>query len=280
MLTILGLGLLGISAAAFRTLYQTPSESVDRAFLNVIEKTTSRLLKIIFLPLDFLIACKDAVLNIIFSPFRVISMSVSRVVNVFQALLESAKHLLIWLLNLPAQLLSSMLSGSKHIFLTAFANTMKQLNSPKQFLSSLLSGSKNILKVAGTKILDQFNRLGGAADVSFVGIFIEKLVLQMSSSIHRAKIQWIILNHRVSDNLAEIETFGNSIIQELNKNIIGIFEVAMNTQCNLTKYVSSIQHGGKEYVEIMAKGYNSLNQKLAHFTIVIQDWFRSLSGVF
>ena len=280
MLTILGLGLLGISAAAFRTLYQTPSESVDRAFLNAIEKTTSRLLKIIFLPLDFLIACKDAVLNIIFSPFRVISMSVSRVVNVFQALLESAKHLLIWLLNLPAQLLSSMLSGSKQILLTTFANMTNSLNLPGQFLSSLLSGSKSILKVTGAKIMDQFKRLWSAADVPFVGIFLEKLVLQMSSSIHAAKIQWIHLNHRISDNMVEIETFVNCIMQELNKKLIGMFEVVMNTHFNSTKYALSIQHGGKEYFKMMTKGYNSLNQKLAHFTIVIQDWFRSLSGVF
>jgi len=238
LLTVLGLGLIFVSVAAFRNVNQIPSDAADRAFLNAIEKTTSRLLKLVFLPLDFLIACKDALVSIILFPFRMITSSISRAGKLGQTLLGSARDWFLWLLYLPAQFLSSMLFGSKQIFETTCANLM-----------------------------DQLNRLGCAVDMSFVGVLFQKWGREMSNLLHRSKIQWIILNHQVSVKILLVEDFGKQIIG-------GVFYELTKAQGHVTKFSILLQQEGKEYVGTLSKGYHSLNQKLTAFAIFVDEWTR------
>jgi hypothetical protein len=238
VLTVLGLGLIFVSVAAFRNVNQIPSDAADRAFLNAIEKTISRLLKLVFLPLDFLIACKDALVNIILFPFRMITSSAFRAGKLGQTLLGSARDWFLWLLYLPAQFLSSLLCGSKQIFKTSFANLM-----------------------------DRFNRLGCAVNMTFVGVLFQKWGRQMSGLLHRTKIQWIILNHQVSDNFLWVEEFGKHIMG-------GVFYELTKAQSRVAKFSILLKQEGKKCVCIVSKGYHSLNQNLAAFAIFVDEWIR------
>jgi len=250
LLTLLGFGLIFISLTAFRNANQIPSDAADRAFLNVIEKTTQRLLKLVLLPFDFLIACKDALVSIILFPFRMISSGVSRAGKLGQTLLESARDLFLWLLYLPGQILSSLLCGSKQMFQTTCA-----------------------------KLMDRLNRLGCAVDMSFIGLFFGKLRFKLSCSFHRAKIQWIVINHQVSDKILSAENFGKQILQKILAPLVGVFGKLTKMQSSITKFSASLQQKGSESIDMLSKGYNSLNQNLASFSSFVDEWIRSISGL-
>lgn len=261
LLTVLGVGLIFVSITAFRNVNRTPSESADRAFLNAVEKTTSRLLKLIFLPVDFLIACKDAMVSIILFPFRIISSGVTRAGKLGQTLLGSTRDWMLWLIYLPAQLLSSLFSGSKHILETMYTNSIEQLN---RLGCAVLSGSKHTFEITYADIIEQLNRVGRVVDMSRVGVFNrELLMLEISGCFHRAKLQWIILNHQVADKFLCLEKSRKTLQEMLT---------------TLAKFPTSLQHEGKEYVDKLSKGYHSLNQNLADFAIFIEQWIRRMSG--
>lgn len=306
MLTLLGLGLIFVSVTAFRNVNETPSDATDRAFFNAVEKTASQLLKLVFLPLDFLIACKDALVSIILFPFRMISSSTSRAGKLGQKLLGAAQDWFIWLLYLPVQFLSSLLCSSEKILKTSFAN-----------------------------LTDQLTILWSVLDFSVVGNLFQRFEFRIPGSVHRAKIQWIILNHQVSDKILLIENFGIRIAQELlarrstisdrisdkiSEFVISgpmhrakfrwtilncqvsdyvfsaqkfgermmqellttwdrVFDTVTKEHGRFAKFSISLQQKGNKYAAIVSTEYHSLNRVLAAYAILVEEWIRSISGI-
>lgn len=272
VLTLLGLGLIFVSVAAFRNVNETPSDAADRAFFNAVEEATSRLLKLIFLPLDLLIACKDALVSIIFFPFKMISSIASRAEKLGQTLLGSARDWFLWLLYLPAQLLSSLLNDSKQIFNDIWATLMNRFD-------ALGCDSKRIFKAAWENLMAQFDRLWCAVDMPFVAVFFQKLELKMSGSVQRVKIQWIILNFHVSAKILHVEKFAKQIVQEMLRTADEVIDRCSELQGRVTALSIDLQQNGKEYLCILSREYQSLNQRLAAFAIFVEEWIRSVSGI-
>jgi len=96
----------------------------------------------------------------------------------------------------------------------------------------------------------------------------------------RTKIQWIILNHHISDNLFCVEEFGKHIVQEMYAKSKVIFDEVTKVQDNVAKYTISMQQCGKEYVVTLTKGYTLLNQNLAVLAISVEEWLRSIPRIF
>ena len=294
----MGLGLIFVSVTAFRNVNQTPGEAVDRAFFNVVEKITERLVKIFLLPLDFLVACKDALVSILLFPFRMISSGASRAGKLGQTLLESARDWFLWLLYLPAQFLSSLLGGSEQILNTAYAN-----------------------------LTDRLNRMWLALDIPIFGILFQKLEVLYSGTLHRLKMEWMFLNHRlsdkmllaqnfglqftqellmtcktalesrvsgpmktvkfrwmilnrqVSDKIIVVETFGERILQEVLPAWERVVGRVTKMQGRVAKVSMSLHQEGNKHSVTLSREYHSLNRNLAAFAIFVEEWIQRISGV-
>ena len=251
VLTLLGVGLIFVSIAAFRNVNQTPNDANDRAFFDTIETYTSRLLKLLFLPLDFVAACKDAIVGIFFFPFRILSSSLSWAGKLGESMVASIQKWFIWLLYLPTRFLTSIQEGSRTILWSTFAY-----------------------------IISQLSRVKDVASTSFVGVFFQKATEQVSGVSNKTKIQWIILNHRLSDYILFVERFGKQTIEAIQTATNDLFGKLVRVQDDATKLTALVQRERKAHVDKLSRGYNSLNQILEDFAFSIEDVLRRFSRIF
>jgi len=194
VLTLLGVGLIFVSTAAFRNVNQSPSAATDRAFVKTIESYTSRMLKILVLSLDFVTACKDAIFGIFFFPFRILSSSLLWVGKVRESIIESIQKWFLWLLHVPAR-----------------------------FLTSIQRGSRTSLEMTYIYLICQLSKLKYVASTSFIGVLFQTTTKHVSSATSRTKIRWIILNHRVSDYILHLERLGKQTITAIQTAIHSVF---------------------------------------------------------
>lgn len=169
-----------MSVVAFRNARKSPSESIaDDVLLKTLETHGSRLYKIISLPFDFLVACKDALVAALLFPFRFVSKGFSHFNKVGESLIKAAQQWFAWLLYLPGQMLSSML----------------------QRLGSLLGS-------LGKSFTNQTNWLGEALSRSPVGVYVLAKIQGLSDFATRAQIHWIVLNDELSSVALAVEDGG------------------------------------------------------------------------
>ncbi|VEU36274.1 unnamed protein product [Pseudo-nitzschia multistriata] len=300
-LALTGVGLIFVSISAFRNLAQTPSDAADRAFLGAIETYTSRLLKVLFLPLDFLVACKDALVAIALFPFRFLSSSAARAGDLGKALLGAVRDWLFWLVHLPFELLSSVLSASSHALGAAATNLVDKLGGwlravgeslfglPCQRLgelsSELLERATDRFGAMGSSAREWFSavplralerlsselleaataRLGGWASAlgeTNAGVKLQELARLTSGALEQTRIRWRILNEFLSDGALRVEELGSRVVASL----AGMHALPFETQ-------------RKQYFDKASKGYESLNHSLARFAFWLEDLLGRMAGI-
>jgi len=193
VLTLLGVGLIFISTAAFRNVNQRPSDATDRAFVKTIESYTSRMLKLLVLSLDFVTACKDAIFGIFFFPFRVLSSSLLLAGKVGENIIGFIQKWFLWLLYVPTR-----------------------------FLTTIQRGSRTTLEMTYIYLICQLSKLKYAA-ISFIGVLFQKTTKHVTGATSRTKIRWIILNHHVSDYILHLERLGKQTINAIQTAIHSVF---------------------------------------------------------
>eukprot|EP00536_Pseudo-nitzschia_multiseries_P007866 jgi/Psemu1/287415/fgenesh1_pg.190_\ len=237
-LALTGVGLIFVSIAAFRNVNQNPSDAADRAFLSTIEKYTTRLLKILFLPLDFLVACKDALVSIVLFPFRFVSSSVARANKLGKSLFGALTHWVLWLLNLPLDVLSSFFRGSKHVFNTACTN-----------------------------LVDRLRRLVDSTNDSFHGVVLREIAKVTSVVLEKAKVQWTTLNHTLSHGALSVERFLAQMHRTAHSILEGAFaKLSTVTNGALAMYTIPLQ----KLDDLVAKLIVVRNDALAMCTIPLE----------
>ncbi len=305
----MGLGLIFVSVTAFRNVNQTPGEAVDRAFFNAVEKTTSQLLKIVLLPLDFLIACKDALVSMIMFPFRLISASVSRAGQLGKTLLESAQDWILWLIQLPARFLSSLLSGSEQILRKAYTNLTDRLSrwwlaldtsifdTLFQKLELLLSGPMHRVKMQwiilnhqlsdkilwaenfGFQIMQDLLVKCERALESLISESVHRVESLISEPVDKVKFRWMILNRQVSDRILVVEKFGERIMQKVLPAWDRAISRVTDLQSRVAKLSTSLQQEGNKYAVMLTREYHSLNRNLAALANLVEDWIERIAGI-
>jgi hypothetical protein len=114
VLSVLGAGLIVFSVAAFRNASAREPE-IDRALsatLKSLEKVaaTPGFSKMLALPLQFLVACKDAVVSVVMLPFKFVLGSVSTVVRAGGATMQAVNSIIRWFVGIPGNLASSVMT--------------------------------------------------------------------------------------------------------------------------------------------------------------------------
>lgn len=252
---MLGVGLIFLSIAAFRNANRPPDDAIDKVFLDTLETHTSTFFKILSLPLDLLVACKDAVVAILLLPFRLVSAGLSRSRKVSDDLIDSVHQWLLWLLSFPGTL-----------------------------LSSLLNGSREIVDAIGKGLAGQATRLMSVIDQSFVGGLFRTIGVSVSGVTSRTRIQWIILNRRVSDAALAIENFGMETAAIAHATFDGLIGTTSNAISNLrldvSNVIASMVQEQKVYHELISTKYDSLNKSLEEFAFSLERFFRRLISPF
>jgi hypothetical protein len=245
VLSMLGVGLIFMSIAAFRNATRPPDDAIDKVFLDTLESHTSRLFRLLSLPLDFLLACKDVVVAVLLAPFRLASAGLSRVGKLGGTLIESVQQWLLWLLSFPGAL-----------------------------LSSLLEGLRGTVEAVGTGLAEQVTTLMSVVDQSFVGVLIRTTAKSLSGVTARTKIRWILLNRRVSATALAIEDSGMQVASVARAIFDGDVEATTKATSNLrsgvSKLMTAIEHEQKTYQGRLSTEYVSLNRSLEKFALSVE----------
>ena len=150
--------------------------------MKSLEEFSERLLRLISFPFDFLVACKDAVLNLFMFPFRVVSRGFSETKRAGGSLIDYLQNMFMWLISLPGNLVSSVLER--------FGTTYHQL---------------------GSLVSSQLESAGRAVSTSSFGRFVQKCCRRVSGYFPRSKVRWSKLNHRLADMAIYLEGMWNRV---------------------------------------------------------------------
>lgn len=195
VLSVLGIGLIFVSIAAFRNVNQIHSDATDRAFVDTVEIYTSRILKLLFFPLDFVTACKDAIVNTFFFPFRVVSSSISSAKALKEITKVTIQNWLLWFFGIPWRISSSIREGfrSKCSAITTFVDVVYQNTIQSWFLWLFdipARFSSLIQECFGTRYI---------AITVFVDVVYQSAIKHISNASSRIKIQSTIIGQRLWD---------------------------------------------------------------------------------
>ena len=195
VLSVLGIGLIFVSIAAFRNVNQIHSDATDRAFVDTVEIYTSRILKLLFFPLDFVTACKDAIVNTFFFPFRVVSSSISSAKALKEITKVTIQNWLLWFFGIPWRISSSIREGfrSKCSAITTFVDVVYQNTIQSWFLWLFdipARFSSLIQECFGTRYI---------AITVFVDVVYQSAIKHISNASSKIKIQSTIIGQRLWD---------------------------------------------------------------------------------
>ena len=230
-----------MSLSAFRNANETSSEKADHAFMKSLEEFSERLLRLITFPFDFLVACKDAIGNLLMFPFRVVSRGFSETKRAGGSLIDYLQSMISWLISLPGNLLSSILESC--------GTTYRHLS---------------------TMISSQLETTGRAISTSSFGRFVQKCCRRVSGYFPRSKVRWSKLNHRLADMAISLEqgwrraydpcrTFVNDALPRWGKQASVGFETSRDWMQTVRRRTIA--------------DYHRLNRTLADWARTIEDAF-------
>jgi hypothetical protein len=156
--------------------------------MKAVEDFSNQLLRLISFPLDFLVACKDAIANLLMFPFRALSRGISDTKKVGGSLVDYFQSFLRWLFNLPSNLLSSLVEK--------FGTTYHQV---------------------GSLVSSQIEMAVHAAYTSSFGRFLQKASRRMSGWFPRSRVRWSKFNHRIAEMATSIKYFGKRCFGPLRR---------------------------------------------------------------
>ena len=229
-----------MSLSAFRNANESSSEKADSAFMKSLEEFSERLLRLITFPFDFLVACKEAIVNLFMFPFRVASRGLSKTKKAGGSLVDYLQNMFMWLICLPGNLLSSVLER--------FGTTCHQL---------------------GSAISSHFERAGSAASTSSIGRFVQKCLRRLSGYFPRSKVRWSKLNHKLADMAISLEGLWHRLYDPCRNLIQKSLPI-------WTEQASEGFHTARDWTQTMQRrtsaNYYKLNRALA-------DWARSVEDI-
>ncbi|KAG7357786.1 hypothetical protein IV203_014373 [Nitzschia inconspicua] len=252
LLTFLGIGLIALSVSAFRSANADAGESADQAFFKTLEELTTRLFKLLCLPYDFVIACKDAMTSILLFPFRLFSKTFTKTRDAVQTLVDCIHTWLLWLFNLPGD-----------------------------FFATLYARSMDLSYHVGSQLWDTFETVQRSVAQSAMVVFFRKTTQQFSEVAYRTKIRWIVLNKQVSNMAIAIEEFGNRCIDAIRYAVDNslpawkehwytVNQTVTNGWTSTQAWTRNV-HGG------IHRGYHTANRSLAQWSIAIETFLDNIA---
>lgn len=205
VLSVLGAGLIVFSVAAFRNA-SAPEQEIDRALSATLKSlenvaATPGFYRILSLPLQFLAACKAAVLSVVMLPFKFVHGSVSTVGRAGGATMQAVNSIIRWMVGLPGNIASS---------LTAF----------------LGRGTRAV----SSGISSQSQRAVGAVSASFLGVFVRSIASSFTytATIVKAGVSSIgiaLVQAKGSIESASTSTmnFGSSVVAKTSGGLVALY---------------------------------------------------------
>ena len=214
--------------------------------MKSLEDFSSRLLRLISFPLDFLVACKDAVTNLIMFPFRVVSRGLSETKKAGGSFIDYLHGLFLWLFSLPRNLIYSLLEK--------FGDTYKQI---------------------GSQLFSGVERGATAISTSPVGLFVERSFRRISGWFPRTRIKWTIFNHRLADMAISIENFGIRCYGCWQRVIEEVLPKWKENWAATSRKITERWDDTREWRQNMqyrlSSDYNSLNRALARWAVSLEE---------
>ncbi|KAG7340998.1 hypothetical protein IV203_022949 [Nitzschia inconspicua] len=252
LLTFLGIGLIALSVSAFRSANADPGEPADQAFFKTLEELTTRLFKLLCLPYDFVVACKDAMMSILLFPFQLFSKTFTKTRDAVQTLVDYIHTWFLWLFNLPGD-----------FFATMYARFMDLSNH------------------IGSQLWDTFETVQRSVSQSVMVVFCQKTIQKFSDVAYRTKIRWIVLNKQVSNMAIAVEESGTRCIGAIRHavdNSLPAWKEHWHTaNQTVTNGWTTTQVWTRNVHGRIHRGYHTANRSLARWSITIETFFVNIA---
>ena len=261
----MGLGLISVSILAFRNAHRGPNEAPisDEAIIKAIETQSSRLYKILNFPIDFLTACKDAIVSVLLAPFRFVSKGLSRFSKVGEGLAEAIQRWVEWFLGLPQQLWSSILIS----------------------LGSISKSAQSAVQMYQDALMDCFRRSSLGVQLSTIFNDISNVVSRSSISrmnfAGRFRVQWIVLNDKLATVAITVENYGRKLVETVTsalavENYFGKFMEIYGD--DISRLALTTETHSKKALYRLSRECKTLNRKLTDWAMQVELFIANLSN--
>jgi hypothetical protein len=256
VLSILGAGLIVFSVAAFRNA-TAPEQGIDRALSATLKRlenvaATPGFSKILSLPLQFLAACKAAVISVVMLPFKFVHGSVSTVGRAGGATMQAVNSIIRWIVGLPGNLASSL-------------------------TASLGRGTR----AASNGLSKRSQRAAGVVSSSFLGVFVRSIASSFTytATIVKAGVSSIGLALvQVKGSIMSASTatlyFGSIVVDKSSGGFVAV-------ETGLVRATLALERAGERVskgLSVGISGLDGMGDKVAEFLNKIVASSSSPSG--
>ena len=264
-MSILGLGLISVSILAFRNAHRAPNEApiADEAIIRAIETQGSRLYKIINLPIDFLIACKDAIVSVFLFPFRFVSKGLSQFRKVGESFVGAIQQWFEWLFSLPKHLWSSIMIS----------------------LGSLSKSLQSAIQIQQNALMDRLRRSSLGVQLSTIFNDISNAVSQSSirllNFVGRFRVQWIVLNSKLATAAMTVENYGRTLVKSATSTLAveDYYRKFMEMYGDdISRLRLTMETHSKKGLQRLSRDCQTLNRKLTHWAMQVELHIANLSN--
>lgn len=257
VLSAFGVGLLVLSLGALRNATNEEA-AVEQALLTSLESTKffDKVFEVLAMPLDLLIATKDAIVWLVTLPFRLVFRSFKSVEKAGTSTMTFITNCIQWILHLPSQLLHSFLG----LLGTSYSKIACQISETSHATSEALSNS-------------------------FLGVVIRSLI-EASSKVVSNTASMLSSTQLAIQNCSEVadvylKKVLEIVVQAYSRAMAVLSNATTNVQsCNqlIQGSVSWLQVVGRKTICDMSNGYEYLNELAALFAFYIEDIIASATG--
>jgi hypothetical protein len=249
VLSIFGAGLIVLSVAALRNA-NLPVEGVEQALLKTLESTNmDKVWKVLAMPFDLLISAKDAVVWLVTLPFHLVSKSFRSLGRAGTAGATFVGSLIQWILQLPSQLLHSMMAALG----TSWTAMSIKISETSQAALAPLSSS-------------------------FLGVFFKNLGELFSNTIYGTRAVVASTRLVLSNGTEAADAYMKmalDIVAQAYARTLGSFATANR---KMSTGASWLQASGSHAVQDVSNGYDYLNELAAALAFYIEDIMSAVTG--
>jgi hypothetical protein len=213
--------------------------------MKAIEVQGSRLYKIMNMPIDFLTACKDAIVSLFLVPFRFVSKWFSRVGKAGESIGSAIQQWIEWLFSLPNQIWSKILNSLGSISISLGPVLGNQRDAVWSWLRS------SPLRVYAVSVIQDLSNL---ALLSFN---------YFSDFMARTRIQWILVNEKIAGTALAVEVYSRKFVELFADNCSWL--------------ALAIETHSKKICHHVSRDYKTANCKLADWSMRVELYVRNLS---
>ena len=262
---------------------------MDKALLRTLESTNVKgISKVLSMPLEWLIACKNAIISVLLSPFRLAAASLSRLGHAGNTVVSMFQRWVEWIANLPSQLvhsLSGVFQDGLRAVSAGFTGRSRQISAAlsASFLGGFMRNVTEAFTSASTAILATLTsstQISTALSASFLGDFMRNVTEALTSASTAILATLASSNLAASNAASSVERFWKNIMEVFTETLSRTVSTLKATETTIATGISALEKFRCQTVRGVSDSYDTLNRLAESLGFFLEDLITSLVAKF